>query len=117
MGGSCELLALRSDDTMTVTMIQDMFDAIWLMVITMTTVGYGGKYPRTMTGKIVAIASAVFGSLYMAMPLTIVGNKFYDIFLQHEQERTKAVYKAQQMIHAKRKSVIDAQLKNRSNRT
>ena len=105
--GSCELLALKSDNTMTVTMIKDMFDSIWLMVITMTTVGYGGKYPRTMIGKGVAIAGAVFGSLYMAMPLTIVGNKFYDIFLQHEQERTKAVYKSQQMLHAKRKSAFE----------
>ena len=115
--GSCELLTLKGDDTMTVTMIKDMFDAIWVMVITMTTVGYGGKYPRTMIGKMVAIASAVFGSLYMAMPLTIVGNKFYDIFLQHEQERTKAIYKSQQLVHAKRKSIIDAQLKKSSTRT
>jgi hypothetical protein len=115
--GSCELLTLKGDDTMTVTMIKDMIDAIWVMVITMTTVGYGGKYPRTMIGKMVAIASAVFGSLYMAMPLTIVGNKFYDIFLQHEQERTKAIYKSQQLVHAKRKSIIDAQLKKSSTRT
>jgi len=114
--GSCELLALRSDDTMTVTMIQDMFDAIWLITITMTTVGYGGKYPRTMIGKGVAVASAIFGSLYMAMPLTIVGNKFYTIFLQHEQERTKAMYKQQQKMHAKRLSHV-ASPKAKSKRT
>ena len=77
----------------------------------MTTVGYGGKYPRTMTGKIVAIASAVFGSLYMAMPLTIVGNKFYDIFLQHEQEKTKAIYKSQQLLHEKKTAQTKAEAK------
>ena len=109
--GTCELIVLKGDETMTVTMIKDMFDAIWLMVITMTTVGYGGKYPRTMTGKIVAIASAVFGSLYMAMPLTIVGNKFYDIFLQHEQEKTKAIYKSQQLLHEKKTAQTKAEAK------
>jgi hypothetical protein len=110
--GTCELITVRGDDQMSVTMIKDMFDSIWLMVITMTTVGYGGKYPRTMTGKVVAICSAVFGSLYMAMPLTIVGNKFYDIFLQHEQEKIKAQYNSQRLAHEKRKSLLAEQKKN-----
>ena len=109
--GSCRLLIKKSDDTMTKTMIEDMFDAMWTMIITMTTVGYGGKYPRTMTGKFVAVVSAILGSLYMAMPLTIVGSKFYDIYEQIEQQRAKAQYKSAQLLHAKRKSQIQREKK------
>jgi hypothetical protein len=100
--GSCKLLVVKSDDTITYTMIEDMFDAMWTMIITMTTVGYGGKYPRTMTGKLVAVVSAILGSLYMAMPLTIVGNKFYDVYETIEQQRTKAQYKSAQILHKKK---------------
>ena len=100
--GSCKLLVVKSDDTITYTMIEDMFDAMWTMIITMTTVGYGGKYPRTMTGKFVAVASAILGSLYMAMPLTIVGNKFYEVYEMIEQQRAKAMYKSAQILHKKK---------------
>merc|ERR1712167_255896 len=73
------------------------FDAMWVMIITMTTVGYGGKYPYTSSGKVVAIMSAILGSLYMAMPLTIVGNKFYDIYEQVEAQKSKAQLKSAQL--------------------
>ena len=59
-----------------------MGDAIWTICITMTTVGFGGKYPITFGGQIVAIMAAVFGAFYMSMPLTIWGGAFYDIFTQ-----------------------------------
>jgi len=62
--------------------ILNMGDAIWTICITMTTVGFGGKYPITFGGQIVAIMAAVFGAFYMSMPLTIWGGAFYDIFTQ-----------------------------------
>jgi hypothetical protein len=95
--GDCKLLVLKGDDTMSMTAIEDMFDAMWVMIITMTTVGYGGKYPYTSSGKVVAIMSAILGSLYMAMPLTIVGNKFYDIYEQVEAQKSKAQLKSAQL--------------------
>ena len=68
--------------------ILDMLDAIWTMIVTMTTVGYGGFFPLQPLGKIVALVAALFGSFYMAMPLTIVGSKFYEIYedVQDEDE-------------------------------
>ena len=66
--------------------ILDMFDAIWTMIVTMTTVGYGGFFPLQALGKICALGAALFGSFYMAMPLTIVGSKFYEIYIDVERE-------------------------------
>ena len=66
--------------------IIDMLDAIWTMIVTMTTVGYGGFYPLQPAGKITALVAALFGSFYMAMPLTIVGSKFYEIYQDVEDE-------------------------------
>lgn len=41
--------------------IQTADDAIWWAVVTMTTVGFGDKYPVTMEGRIVAIMLMVCG--------------------------------------------------------
>lgn len=101
--GACTLLVLKGDNTMSMTAIEDMFDAMWTMTITMTTVGYGGKYPYTSSGKIVAVVSAILGSLYIAMPLTIVGNKFYDVYLKVETEKAKAELKSAQLTYQMKK--------------
>ena len=67
-------------------MINNVFDAWWTMIVTMTTVGYGGKYPRRALGKGLAIIAAMLGSFYLAMPLTIIGTQFYDVYQQIEEE-------------------------------
>ena len=42
----------------------------------MTSVGYGQRFPKSSMGKGVAIVAAIFGAFYMAMPLTIIGSTF-----------------------------------------
>jgi hypothetical protein len=49
-------------------------------------VGSIGFYPLQSGGKLVALAAALFGSFYMAMPLTIVGSKFYEIYEDVQEE-------------------------------
>ncbi len=66
--------------------VQDMLDAIWTMIVTMTTVGYGVFFPLQAAGKITSLFAALFGSFYMAMPLTIVGSEFYDIYQEVQIE-------------------------------
>jgi len=44
----------------------------------MTTVGYGDQSPVSSSGKGLAIMMMIFGVLFTAMPLTIIGNEFYD---------------------------------------
>merc|ERR1711907_870804 len=70
-----------------------VMEVIWLMVVTMTTVGYGGLYPLTQFGKGMCLLAALLGSFYMAMPLTIIGGRFYEEYndmMQHARMREKA---------------------------
>lgn len=42
-------------------------NAIWLCVVTMTTVGFGDFYPRTYFGRITIIFASFCGSFIVAM--------------------------------------------------
>jgi hypothetical protein len=57
-----------------------IFSCFWLMIITITTVGYGDISPSTTLGRIVAICAMIFGIIYTAMPLAIVGSFFFDAY-------------------------------------
>ncbi|XP_052240165.1 potassium voltage-gated channel subfamily KQT member 1-like isoform X2 [Dreissena polymorpha] len=51
-------------------------DALWWGVITVMTIGYGDKVPRTWMGKIVASCFAVFAISFFALPAGILGSGF-----------------------------------------
>merc|ERR1712113_1380564 len=60
--------------------IEDWDDAAWLAMATMTTVGYGDTIPRTPMGRATATILMVVSSLFMAMPIGIVGYAFTAIW-------------------------------------
>lgn len=47
--------------------LQLLSNAMWSMIITMTTVGYGDTYPSTHLGRVVATASCLFGTLLTSL--------------------------------------------------
>lgn len=70
--------------------ITSMTDSAWLVIATMTTVGFGDVVPVTESGIFLASTLMVLSSLYMAMPVAIVGcgftetwGKRKEILLQH----------------------------------
>jgi len=50
--------------------------AVWLTVTSMTTLGYGDKVPTSGAGHVIISVLVISSSLYMAIPLGIVGNAF-----------------------------------------
>lgn len=65
--------------------IQTFQQAIWLTVITMTTVGYGDYSPKTNSGRVLVGILVVVQVLYMALPLGILGHEFTNIWCQRHR--------------------------------
>ena len=62
--------------------------AIWFMLVTMTTVGYGDVSPNTELGRMVTVFAMIFGVLFLSMPLAIVGNNFAAIW----EDRSRVIF-------------------------
>merc|ERR1711924_167811 len=60
--------------------LQSLPHALWMTVVTMTTVGYGDVYPMTIGGYCTCSLLAVMSLLYMAMPLSIIGSIFTNVW-------------------------------------
>ena len=54
----------------------DIFRAAWFVLVTLSTVGYGDMAPETVLGRLVTVPIIITGVLFMAMPISIVGNNF-----------------------------------------
>jgi hypothetical protein len=64
--------------------ITGMPHAMWFVIVSVTTVGYGDTIPRTWMGRTIGAWLAVIGVMYMAMPLTIVGQAFNDTWKRRD---------------------------------
>jgi voltage-gated potassium channel len=64
--------------------IKSPFDAIWWAFTTMTTTGYGDKYPVTVEGKIVAILLMVTGVVLFGVVSGLSARFFMDAELRQE---------------------------------
>ena len=52
------------------------FTAIWCIVITMTTVGFGDVVPVTVPGRLIVIFAALWGTFLISILILSVGNIF-----------------------------------------
>jgi hypothetical protein len=64
--------SIRLDDNH----FQSYADALYWSIITMTTIGYGDRSPRTFYGKIVATTLCIIGVAFWTLPGGIIGSGF-----------------------------------------
>jgi voltage-gated potassium channel len=61
-----------------------MWDGAWWAASTMTTVGYGDIYPRTVLGRVVGLGVMVVGIGFVAMITAALAQRFVAVHVHHE---------------------------------
>eukprot|EP00617_Octactis_speculum_P017878 CAMPEP_0185756080 /NCGR_PEP_ID=MMETSP1174-20130828/14534_1 /TAXON_ID=35687 /ORGANISM="Dictyocha speculum, Strain CCMP1381" /LENGTH=796 /DNA_ID=CAMNT_0028434889 /DNA_START=161 /DNA_END=2552 /DNA_ORIENTATION=- len=59
--------------------------AFWWVIVTQTTVGYGDLYPTSVAGKFTAFVVMLFGIINFALPITVLGANFADVYAKEEK--------------------------------
>jgi hypothetical protein len=49
-------------------------NALWLILMTTTTVGYGDYYPQTLIGRVIILFVAIWGTLIVSIMVVVVSN-------------------------------------------
>merc|ERR1712129_322927 len=70
--------------------------AIWWVFTTITTVGYGDIYPTSLLGKVIAVITMHAGILGLALPITIIGTNFREIFVLRQTQKINEKMQAMQ---------------------
>ena len=71
---------------------------MWLVLCTVTTLGYGERYPVTAAGRLVMGVVLLVGLTMIAMPLAIIGARFTDRW--DKRELSLIVHEMEAKIHA-----------------
>lgn len=68
---------------------ESIIDAFWWSMVTMTTVGYGDKAPRTTLGRAVGFVTMISGIVLISLPVAIVGTKFQEAYEIMELQQSR----------------------------
>jgi hypothetical protein len=58
----------------TMQKFSNIYNSFWLIVVTMTTLGYGDIYPTTYFGRVIAILACIFGTFILSSLIVFLGN-------------------------------------------
>jgi uncharacterized membrane protein (Fun14 family) len=93
------------------SLFDNYFYSIWLIVITITTVGYGDLAPHTFQGKIIAMVTALIGAFLISL-LVLAVNSVFELtknqqkalrHIQMTRSAASTIVKAMQFLHTKKK--------------
>ena len=76
--------------------VDSLSTAIYMCVVTVTTVGYGDITPQTWPAKVVSGCLCFISVLFMAMPLSVVGNAMSETW--SDRHRILLVARARQRL-------------------
>jgi voltage-gated potassium channel len=51
---------------------KSFFEAVYWATVSLTTVGYGDIYPVTVIGRVITMASSIFGVAVIALPSGVI---------------------------------------------
>lgn len=93
----------------------------WWAIVTMTTVGYGDLYPKTVYGKLIGAMAVVCGVLTIALPVPVVVSNFEYFYTKERNRRKTEEAKKQHEKNQTEKKKLDLKsrlsLKNLSKRS
>ena len=92
----------------------DISVGFWWSMVTMTTVGYGDKYPQTVWGFVVGTMCAIMGIIFMGFPIPIISNKFnlYYEFANIREERLRRIEEKEQKVVVSKRITIPVRPQN-----
>ena len=64
--------------------LEDFESAVWLIIITITTVGYGDIFPQTRGGRIICILTAFWGTFIVSLMVLVV-TSIFDLKLEEKK--------------------------------
>ena len=68
----------------------NFFDALYWATVSLTTMGYGDIYPVTTIGRLVTMASSVFGIAIVALPAGIITAGYMDEINREQKEEQES---------------------------